>query len=48
MNRYSKFGGAARCHFSAICEKTDGGAHMCPPPAVRGLMMIGAGHAAYL
>ena len=32
MNSYAKFGGAARRHFSAICEKPMGGAHMCPPP----------------
>ena len=39
MNSYAKFGGAARRHFSAICEKPmGGGGHICaPPPAVRGL-----------
>ena len=35
MNRYAKFGGAARRHFSGICE-TPMGVHMCPP-AVCGL-----------
>ena len=38
MNSYAKFGGAARRRFSAICEKPMGGAPMCPPPAVRGLI----------
>ena len=36
MNSYAKFGGAARRHFSAICEKPMGG-HIYAPPAVRGL-----------
>ena len=36
MNSYAKFGGAARRHFSAICEKPMGGTYV-PPPAVRGL-----------
>ena len=41
MNSYAKFGGAARRHFSAICEKPMGG-HICaPPPAVRGLKLDG-------
>ena len=31
MNSYAKFGGAARRHFSAICEKPMGG-HICAPP----------------
>ena len=35
MNSYAKFGGAARRHFSAICEKPMGGAHMCPPGRAR-------------
>ena len=36
MNSYAKFGGAARRHFSAICEKPmGGGAHMCPPGRAR-------------
>ena len=34
MNSYAKFGGAARRHFSAICEKPMG-AHMCPPGRAR-------------
>ena len=38
MNSYAKFGGAARRHFSAICEKPmGGGGTYVPPPAVRGL-----------
>ena len=36
MNSYAKFGGAARRHFSAICEKPMGGTYVTPP-AVRGL-----------
>ena len=33
MNSYAKFGGAARRHFPAICEKPMGeGTYMCPPP----------------
>ena len=32
MNSYAKFGGAARRHFSAICEKPMGG-HICAPPS---------------
>ena len=32
MNSYAKFGGAARRHFSAICEKPMGGGHICAPP----------------
>ena len=45
MNSYAKFGGAARRHFSVICEKPMGGAHnMCPPPpAVRGLIALHKG-----
>ena len=37
MNSYAEFGGAARCHFSTICEKPmgGGGAHMCPPGRAR-------------
>ena len=35
MNSYAKLGGAARRHFSAICEKPMGG-DMSAPPAVRG------------
>ena len=31
MNSYAKFGGTARRHFSAICEKPMGGT-MCPRP----------------
>ena len=38
MNSYAKFGGAARRHFSAICEKPMGGTYV-PPPAVRGLIV---------
>ena len=38
MNSYTKFGGAARRHFSAICEKPMGGTYV-PPPAVRGLKL---------
>ena len=34
MNSYAKFGGAARRHFSAICEKPMGG-HICAPPPGR-------------
>ena len=37
INSYAKFGGAARRHFFSYLRKTDGGAHMCPPPAVRGV-----------
>ena len=37
MNSYAKFGGAARRHLSAICEKPMGGTYVPPPPAVRGL-----------
>ena len=37
MNSYAKFGGAARRHFSAICEKPMGGGTYVPPPTVRGL-----------
>ena len=40
MNSYAKFGGAARRHFSAICEKPMGGTYV-PPPAVRGLKLDG-------
>ena len=32
LNSYAKFGGAARRHFSAICEKPMGGGHICAPP----------------
>ena len=32
MNRNAKFGGAARRHFSAICEKPMGGGGHMPPP----------------
>ena len=32
MNSYAKFGGAARRHFSAICEKPMGGTHVPPRP----------------
>ena len=31
MNSYAKFGGAARCHFPAICDKPMG-THMFPRP----------------
>ena len=30
MNSYAKFGGAARRHFSAICEKPMGGTYVPP------------------
>ena len=40
MNSYAKFGGAARRHFSAICEKPMGGGHICAPSAVRGLIWM--------
>ena len=37
MNSYGKFGGAARRHFSAICEKpmVGGGGHICAPGRAR-------------
>ena len=35
MNSYAKFGGAARRHFFAICEKPMGGGTHVPPGRAR-------------
>ena len=40
MNSYAKFGGAARRHFSAICEKPMGGGGTYVPPPGRARVKV--------